>query len=283
MPPLAYDPSRVALLSPGRRETLFESGTVYSPLQLAIEAARLAYIHAEKSATERTRLADALARAGFGEPRLFLDPPTGTEAYGAVRPDDRLALLGFRGTEPDRLSDLATDLKAHPVTWSESAGRVHAGFAHAARAVLPQVRDWLAGDAAGRDALLLTGHSLGAALATLAASVLKPAFLFTIGSPRVGDATFAATVAAIDGARIVDCCDAITRVPPSLTVYTHIRAETYITRDGVALHGPDPETIAADRRRARAEYLRTHALQPGAVLVRDLADHAPINYARAFF
>ena len=283
MPPLEYDPSRAALLSPGRRETLFESGTVYSPLQLAIEAARLAYIHAEESAAERARLADALARAGFGEPRLFLDPPTGTEAFGAFRRDDRLALLCFRGTEPDRLSDLATDLKAHPVTWFESAGRVHAGFAHAARAVLPQARDWLAGDAAGRDALLLAGHSLGAALATLAASVLHPTFLFTIGSPRVGDAAFAATVAAVDGARIVDCCDAITRVPPSLSVYAHIRAATYINRDGVALQSPDPDTIAADRKRARAEYLRTHALQAGAVLVRDLADHAPINYARAFF
>jgi hypothetical protein len=41
--PLAYDPSRTALYHPERRDTIFESGKTYSPVQLAVEAARLAY------------------------------------------------------------------------------------------------------------------------------------------------------------------------------------------------------------------------------------------------
>lgn len=40
---------------------------------------------------------------------------------------------------------------------------------------------------------------------------------------------------------------------------------------------------AVDRTTARIEYLRDEAWRTGAVLVRDLADHAPINYERALF
>jgi hypothetical protein len=283
MSPIEYDPSRAALYSPEKRETIFESGRSYAPLQLAVEAARLAYFHAEKSVTERERLASALARVGFGEPKLFTHRPTETQAFGAYRTSDRMALVSFRGTEPDKLADLATDLEAHTVVWNESAGRVHAGFAEAARGVMPQIREWLDSGCPGRSTLILTGHSLGAALATLAASVLRPTLLVTLGSPRVGDAAFAATVAAIDGARVVDCCDIVTQVPPEMVAYTHVRAPTYITKDGVKLVEPDPQLISTDRLRARAEYLDNYAWKIGAVLARELADHAPINYARAFF
>ena len=51
--PLTYDPSRNALYHPEQRDTIFESGQTYSPVQLAVEAARLAYYRAEESASER--------------------------------------------------------------------------------------------------------------------------------------------------------------------------------------------------------------------------------------
>ena len=78
--PLAYDPSRTALYHPERRDTLFVRGQTYSPLQLAIEAARLAYYRAEVSPAERARLADALAPA----PACFVFPKIMGEEYQHV-------------------------------------------------------------------------------------------------------------------------------------------------------------------------------------------------------
>jgi len=289
MSSIEYDPSRSALYTPEKRETIFEAGQTYTLLQVAVEAARLAYFHAEQSGSEQQRLASALARVGFAGLKLFGDSATDTQGFGAYRSDDRTTLISFRGTQPDKATDLATDLSAHQVPWGESAGNVHGGFAAAARSVIPQVEAWLTAECPDRNRLVVTGHSLGAALATLVASVRRPASvqrptqLITLGSPRVGDATFAATLAGIDGPRIVDCCDAVTEVPPELPIYTHIRPPTYITKDGVRTDNPSAEIIASDRMHGRIEYFVKYAWRIGAVLVRDLADHAPINYARAFF
>jgi pimeloyl-ACP methyl ester carboxylesterase len=63
------------------------------------------------------------------------------------------------------------------------------------------------------DNLLMTGHSLGAALATLAALDFPTAKLINFGSPLVGDAGFAAQFIDREVARYVHCCDVITRVP----------------------------------------------------------------------
>ena len=285
MTSIEYDASRSALFTPEKRETIFEAGQTYTLLQVAVEAARLAYFRAEQSAPEQQRLASALARVGFGGLKLFGDSETDTQGFGAYRSDDRTALISFRGTQPDKLTDVAMDLKAHQVPWParESLARVHGGFAAAAKSVIPQVEGWLKTECPDRNRLVVTGHSLGAALATLVASVRRPTLLITLGSPRVGDAAFAATVAGIEGARIVDCCDAVTEVPPELSIYTHIRPPTYITRDGVRTESPSAETIASDRLHGRIEYFVKYAWKIGTVLVRDLADHAPINYARAFF
>lgn len=71
--------------------------------------------------------------------------------------------------------------------------------------------------------IYVTGHSLGAALATLAAlhidKLLKadglniPVHLYTFASPRVGDRTFASHFAAIDTYRIINSEDLIQSIP----------------------------------------------------------------------
>lgn len=282
MSTIAYDASRTALYTPERHETLFERGGLYTPTQWAVEASRLAYYRAEQSESEAQRLAAALAQAGFGEPRLFLD--AATFAFGAIQGSDGTTLIAFRGTQPDEIRHLATNLQAQQIEWNESGGRVHAGFAKAIRGVLPQVLDWLAGEGQPRSRLILTGHSLGAALATLAASVLKPEMLITLGSPRVGDAEFVASLAHINVVRVVNGCDVVTQLPPALSFYAHAGAVTYITCvTGECIDDAAPTMIEADRVEGRARYAADHAWKPGAVLLRELADHAPINYARGFF
>jgi len=279
---IAYDASRTALYTPERQETLFERGSLYTPTQWAVEASRLAYYRAEQSESEEQRLAAALAQAGFGEPRLFLD--AATFAFGTIHGGDGTALISFRGTQPDEIRHLVTNLQAQQLEWHESGGRVHAGFAKAARGVLPQVLDWLAGEARPRSRLILTGHSLGGALATLGASVLEPEMLITLGSPRVGDTEFVATLSHINVARLVDGCDVVTQLPPALSFYAHAGAVTYITCiSGECVEDPAPTMIEADRVEGRARYASEHAWKAGSVLLRELADHAPINYARGFF
>jgi hypothetical protein len=282
--PLAYDPSRTALYHPERHDTLFVSGQTYSPLQLAVEAARLAYYRAEQSATERARLADALARVGFADLVLFVDSKSGAEAFAARRSTDGTTLLSFRGTQPDNYQDLIADLRANLVPWPESAGRVHDGFAVAVRALRPQLLEWFKSAKPDLNKLILTGHSLGAAMATLAASIWRPAWLVTIGSPRVGDTAFIETLGPTYSARFVDCCDAVTEVPPEIGGYVHIKDYKYLTRDAGIVENPNPTFVQSDRSQARVEYSYQYFKQLlRNVSIRDLADHAPINYARVMF
>ena len=283
MPIIEYDPTRLALLSPESRPTVFVAGSDYTHLQITVEAARLAYAPAERDSVALQRLTSALGFAGFSKPRIFTDPVTGSEAFGAYRQTDGLALVAFRGTQPEDVSDIATDIQFNRVQWQPGTGTVHAGFAKAALALMEPVRQWLQSDAISRKHLMLTGHSLGAALATLLATVFQPARLVTIGSPRVGDQAFAASFGGIDSTRLVDCCDVVTDIPPEGLFYSHVTPMTYISRDGIIEQGFDSAAISADRSSARARYFIDHAWKVGNVIVRDLADHAPINYVRAVF
>jgi alpha-beta hydrolase superfamily lysophospholipase len=62
--------------------------------------------------------------------------------------------------------------------------------------------------------LFLTGHSLGGALATLAASRWPARACYTFGAPRVGDGAFARTLRA-PLYRVVNGQDVVPRVPPA--------------------------------------------------------------------
>jgi Lipase (class 3) len=282
MPSIHYDSSRVVLYTPEQQDTLFKTASTYTELQVALECARLAYVRAEDTDEQKIRLTHALSVVGFESPTLIRDVVTGTEIFATHRHDDGCAVIACRGTQPGDYKDLISDLSVISDEWTEGTGRVHLGFAKAARTVLPPVQHWI-DQYASHSTLIFTGHSLGAAVATLLASVLRPKRLFTIGSPRVGDREFAASLDGVDVQRIVNCCDAVTEVPLETSAYTHVGERTYINRDGVVVDNPHENDIKADRSQARVEYLKHYSLKKGSVLVRDLADHAPINYLRAFF
>jgi hypothetical protein len=279
-----YDASKDALLRPELRPTLFTPGTKPSDIQLAVEAARLAYIRFEESAAERERLVAALDAAGFGAMQSFhSDALTDSEGFGALRASDGTALLAFRGTQPDKVADLGSDGDFRPVAWNHGAGNVHAGFQRAYLALHPAIERWLRDEAAGRARTIMCGHSLGAALAHLCASIFRPTLLATLGSPLVGDAAFVAGLQGITTQRIVDCCDIVTSLPPTALGYAHTEPHTYIAADGNLHVNASQPFIEADRQQARVDYLSRYAWRKGAVTVREFADHAPINYARAFF
>ena len=269
-----YDPSRRALLTPAQDATFFRAGRPVSESLLCAEMARLAYAAFERDPKVKADIEATLRRIGFTTCVFFSTASTkGFLAQDAVIP---LSVLTFRGTELDS-QDLATDLNALLVPW-HSGGQVHRGFAEALEA------DWellatVLGPATGR--LLYTGHSLGAALAMLAASRCPPHALYTFGCPRVGDAAFAAATASLNHDRFAHCCDIVCRVPPEAMTYCHTGTLAYLDRAGHLHRSPRAQLVPDDQRQARLAYLWQWSWRPGVLWSRDMADHAPINYVAA--
>jgi dienelactone hydrolase len=278
MPHLRYDASRQSLIHPGAAEDFFQLGPADTDAVLCAEMSRLAYV------TQTDRLARYLERAGFRVIRALGYDQIGLQAFVATHAARHICVAAFRGTEPEDPSDLFADANFILADWHDPAGhrlgRVHQGFAPLARneAVFRELKAHL-------DTLppamrvLLTGHSLGAALATLMASWTPRAALYTFGSPRVGDAGFARALTNPISVRVVNCCDLVTRVPPATPFgYEHVGRLIYINRHGDTQDAPGANSIRTDRATAATQYMVRHALLRGTVFSRDLADHAPINY-----
>jgi len=279
---IEYDASRDALYRPALRPTVFAPGLQIADIGIdatCAELSRLAYVRFESDDAQRRRLIDMLESLGLTSWMGFNAPATGTEAFAAIDNERGDAFVVFRGTAPGDIKDLATDLNVRPVAWA-GGGNVHAGFSTGFSSVVAEIETWLEKHAA-RSTLTLAGHSLGAALATLAMSRWRASRLVTFGCPRVGDEKFAATIVNENAVRHVGCCDVVCNVPPAGAWYADAGSMRYIDRRGVVGATLDVTDIAADRANARREHLAKYAARPGNVLVRELADHAPINYVRA--
>ena len=155
-----------------------------------------------------------------------------TQAYVASMPG--AVIVTFRGTEQDRLGDAFDDARFGLVRATH--GSIHEGFRDALDRVWPAIVDTLA-PLTGSRTVWFSGHSLGAALATLAADRFPTtAGVCTIGSPRVGDRGFAAAFDARFGARAVryvNDADIVTHVPtPFPLPYQHVGRLRQITPDG---------------------------------------------------
>lgn len=141
-------------------------------------------------------------------------------AHGFAAGNADMVLVAFRGTDPSQLRDWMTDLEAEPVGFL--SGKVHLGFLRAVRTIWDQMNDAIASLQTNAQSLWFTGHSLGAAQATLAVARLRLEAarpvngLYTFGSPRIGDT---ALMQAYDQNfmaqtfRFVNDCDVVTRVP----------------------------------------------------------------------
>jgi len=273
-----YDPTKRSLFHPGDADDFFQfvPGQGLSDAVLCAEMSRLAYVK------QVARLETYLGRAGFRKELALGYDDTGTQAFVAGKTDQTVRVVAFRGTEPDDPADLLADINTVQTPWNDGAdrelGRVHAGFANALlnQGIASTVKAHLA-SAAGAPRVLVTGHSLGAALATLMAS-LTPCDLYTFGSPLVGDASFVQATRQIAHMRHVDCCDGVTLVPPKEFGFVHTGTLRYVDRTGRVLDAPADAVVASDRWKASTRYFFRYALLPGNVFSRALADHAPVNY-----
>jgi triacylglycerol lipase len=212
-----------------------------------------------------------------------------TNTQGFILHNNDLIIISFRGTQLDSLwgflRDLQTGLEFSPGE-EPGGGHVHHGFKEAVDEVWDDIHQHLSRiNQDGRTrGLWFTGHSLGAALATVAASRFgsgKVQGIYTYGSPRVGDIRFAQQFSA-KAFRFVNQNDIITKVPPP-GLYRHVGEVKYIDDSGhvhsqmsawdVLENAISPGIIP------RFESIRDSVFGADIPLPGFIADHAPVYYA----
>ena len=146
----------------------------------------------------------------------------------------KTALIAFRGTQT--VWDWINDLDAVPIDYAAlpGSGHVHMGFQLVDEQVRPSVAHLLATGCVGAQRILVTGHSLGGAVAVLAAFQLAKAGtvvpeLYTVAGPRTGAPDFSKDLDARIPVcyRIVNFMDVVPQVPLP-PIYKHVGQEVLV-------------------------------------------------------
>ncbi|MBW2355450.1 MAG: hypothetical protein JRF23_01550 [Deltaproteobacteria bacterium] len=212
-----------AIFKPGEAEDFFSpappgdfdpSAEGFSPVNAwwLSEMARLVYRRDEAARRrQKPTRGEILARFGLTERATFRDGNLFAALFQSVRQTvDPFAVLVFRGSS-GHLDNWMANLSATARPWS-TGGKVHGGFKQALLGFWLQILEALCRIEVP---VFYTGHSLGAALATLAASLRPPRALYTFGSPRVGDRRFGRTLDRLPVFRIANPLDIVTDLPPT--------------------------------------------------------------------
>jgi triacylglycerol lipase len=180
---------------------------------------------------DRDKIELQVKALGFNEFAWF--DTDGTQAFACRKSNANNIFIVFRGTEPNQMTDLLADAKA----WRKPArekGLVHFGFAQALDKVYDNIVQWLSEQKLdGERNITCTGHSLGAALATIMASRLDANELYTFGSPRIGNRAFVKEMNndGIKHYRFVNNNDIVTKVPFPIR-FVHHGELVYINHHG---------------------------------------------------
>lgn len=147
---------------------------------------------------------------------FFDDSNEGTNTQAFITHHDEIILIAVRGTL--ELVDFIRDTDAEQIPFAAGAGKSHQGFYEAYDALSKLVEIYLGQFHTGQK-IIICGHSLGGAIATLLAEALRrhpngyDVLLYTYGSPRAGDADFVKGAAALAHHRMVNDNDPIPSVP----------------------------------------------------------------------
>lgn len=243
------------------------------------ELSRLVYRHdsEENDPPPQPTRSSFLAAAKFKQIKFFESKKTDTQAMlveSTTQP--HYAVLAFRGTEQNT-SDLKTDIKIwkgfpaaiKSATCHQNPNEIfiHDGFREDLDS--PTQNQATVWDEIQTELLKLTcpvfytGHSLGAALATLAAARHEPKAAYTFGSPRVGNLAFAKTLTNVPIYRVVDDKDLVTTIPPE---------RIWFKRTGF-VHVGEEHQLRDNQANLILGWLKNFGDPP-----KCLTDHAPINY-----
>lgn len=262
---MAYDHTWQSVFRPGDSEDFFKD---HRPIRFNVHAegfnpvnawwlSELSRLIYRRDASEgfhqpgQASRNDILAAVGLVERRFFNGPTVQGALVTTVEAgENAYAVLVFRGTI-GRLASWLGNLDMAMVSWPRG-GKVHRGFRTMLMEIWDEISDAL--DAV-HGPLFYTGHSLGGALATLAASLRPPQAVYTFGAPRIGDASFGKTLAGMPIYHVCNPGDIVTALPPAGWGSGFTLPGTRITNTDVPL---------SHRRFSQAPAF--------------LAGHAPLNY-----
>ncbi|ORC89948.1 lipase [Trypanosoma theileri] len=185
----------------------------------------------------------------FHVTKVFTNHSYGTLAYMGVS-EDRI-VISFRGSEniPNWISNMKFGKETYPNATCKGCS-VHIGFYHSFLSLRNEMWVELQRLVAEypRRPVLITGHSLGGAMAVLAAADFAaqayatgtvPQFeLYTFGAPRVGNDAFTAWMAALfcsgkhEAYRVTHNRDVVPHLPPMLFGFEQTAGEVWYSGDG---------------------------------------------------
>jgi triacylglycerol lipase len=254
----------------------------YSDRTAALMAflAELAY-DARIEAKGELTLPDELAQLGFQKITSFHNGMTDGWAY--VVEGKELIALSFRGTRST--TNWGTNFRVrliHP-DGTDAHLRVHEGFYQAFAKLdegtlgIKEKIDRIKQSTSGRIPIYITGHSLGGALAQIAAAVLgndQLAACYTFGSPRVGNIYFDLWVK-VPSYRVMNYADIVPQVPLPI-VFRHSGDPRYMP-SSVTGSPYRFEPSIAERAWQSVQGL-LQFLRAGSIL--GIEDHAIVEYRR---
>ena len=217
----------------------------------------------------------AKVSASWGFPKSRYIERRDTQGY--VIANDKAIVVAFRGTEPDNLKDWMCDLDTQFVT--TTLGLVHNGFYQAVDRVWTDLVACIGEFQNKAQSIWVTGHSLGAALATVATArwreTDKPINgLYNFGSPRVGDRVFERTFNQDFGMRAfryVNNTDLVSRVPLRAMGFSHVgRCMTFDEKGALSV---DPGLWSAFLNRMEGRIADLGSMGPA-----DLKQHSIDTY-----
>jgi hypothetical protein len=244
------------------------------------EASTLAYAH-------EAFAAEWFKKAGFDDVRLF--DKGSTQCY--VVSNREFAVVAFRGSEISRragafdvrvfVAHLMTNADVWLAEWP-NGGKVHRGFRNALDEVWDGLSTHLTALQRGGRKIWMTGHSLGAALATLAADRFgEIQGVYTFGSPRVGNRRFKENYRARTY-RVVNGNDVVARVPPP-GFYAHVGDAKFIDHRGIIRDKPAesarPVAPSEAERGEHASNGNDHTSKATFFVPDAVTDHVPVLYA----
>jgi hypothetical protein len=159
------------------------------------------------------------AKDGWEHPEHvhFLHDKSDTQAF--ITHNDKVVLITVRGTAS--LKDVLRDANARQVPYlakEGGKGKAHRGFYDSFEVTRKFVEPYMDAFYTGNQTIIVSGHSLGGAIALLLAEWLRQNYsddiqLYTIGAPRAGNQSFVKSAAGLTHHRIVNHNDPVPGVP----------------------------------------------------------------------